>query len=415
MPPSNSPRSSSATPAAADRCRRGGARVWTRRHRVRRSTSIARESLPPLRSLRHCAVDGRPRMCRPEHAAYRSRLYRVRQPERQAGAGTDDADHAVLLLRQRHVDRLYLDDPVVPASGSMHKFAGTAQYERLFATPRWQVAYGNMFACSERWILSARSVSVSCWRSCLIGRVRFEGIFPNNPAVHPAVDLCFIVTGTDLAMGAQSPRSGHVNIWYATLAGRTSCSTGSPNRTAAAFTHSGVCGNLAPVRADHGHHAGRATRRRPGNLARGADRGHPDLAHLCQYRPADTAPACGDLRRVDRDMPSSKQLRPLVVAMTNGGPGFSSDLPGKFVVDFEFERANIGQASAAATVMLGSVLAIVSPLSLLRAGAERRSMTTSRRNARIGRIGLYLLLVWILPVLLSPAFGGDLYLAQIVR
>jgi glucose/mannose transport system permease protein len=51
----------------------------------------------------------------------------------------------------------------------------------------------------------------------------------------------------------------------------------------------------------------------------------------------------------------------LVVAMTNGGPGFASDLPGKFVVDFAFERANIGQASAAATVMLGSVLAIVAP------------------------------------------------------
>ena len=51
----------------------------------------------------------------------------------------------------------------------------------------------------------------------------------------------------------------------------------------------------------------------------------------------------------------------LVVAMTNGGPGFSSDLPGKFVVDFEFERANIGQASAAATVMLGSMLAVISP------------------------------------------------------
>ena len=51
----------------------------------------------------------------------------------------------------------------------------------------------------------------------------------------------------------------------------------------------------------------------------------------------------------------------LVVAMTNGGPGFSSDLPGKFVVDFAFERANIGQASAAATVMLGSMLAIISP------------------------------------------------------
>ena len=27
----------------------------------------------------------------------------------------------------------------------IYRFAGTAQYERLFATPRWQVAYGNMF------------------------------------------------------------------------------------------------------------------------------------------------------------------------------------------------------------------------------------------------------------------------------
>src|ERR1700693_5266113 len=27
----------------------------------------------------------------------------------------------------------------------VYKFAGTAQYDRLFATPRWQVAYSNMF------------------------------------------------------------------------------------------------------------------------------------------------------------------------------------------------------------------------------------------------------------------------------
>ena len=51
----------------------------------------------------------------------------------------------------------------------------------------------------------------------------------------------------------------------------------------------------------------------------------------------------------------------LVVAMTGGGPGFASDLPGKFVVDFSFERANIGQASAAAVVMLGSIFAALAP------------------------------------------------------
>ena len=51
----------------------------------------------------------------------------------------------------------------------------------------------------------------------------------------------------------------------------------------------------------------------------------------------------------------------LVVAMTGGGPGYASDLPGKFVVDFAFERANIGQASAAAAVMLASVLTVLAP------------------------------------------------------
>lgn len=51
----------------------------------------------------------------------------------------------------------------------------------------------------------------------------------------------------------------------------------------------------------------------------------------------------------------------LVIAMTGGGPGISSDLPAKFVVDYEFQRANIGEASAAAVIMLISVIAIMGP------------------------------------------------------
>ncbi|MDR3517687.1 MAG: sugar ABC transporter permease [Azospirillaceae bacterium] len=51
----------------------------------------------------------------------------------------------------------------------------------------------------------------------------------------------------------------------------------------------------------------------------------------------------------------------LVVAMTNGGPGNATDVPGKFVIDMAFERANIGQASAAAVIMLLTVIAAVMP------------------------------------------------------
>lgn len=57
----------------------------------------------------------------------------------------------------------------------------------------------------------------------------------------------------------------------------------------------------------------------------------------------------------------------LVVAMTGGGPGYATDLPAKFVVDNLFTRANIGLASAAATVMLLTILLI-----LLASGWARR-------------------------------------------
>lgn len=51
----------------------------------------------------------------------------------------------------------------------------------------------------------------------------------------------------------------------------------------------------------------------------------------------------------------------LVVALTNGGPGISSDMPAKFVMDNLFTRQNIGLATAAATVMLITVAAVLVP------------------------------------------------------
>lgn len=58
---------------------------------------------------------------------------------------------------------------------------------------------------------------------------------------------------------------------------------------------------------------------------------------------------------------SVARLYDLVVAMTNGGPGISSDVPAKFVMDHLFERSNIGIATAAATMMLVTVAIILAP------------------------------------------------------
>ena len=51
----------------------------------------------------------------------------------------------------------------------------------------------------------------------------------------------------------------------------------------------------------------------------------------------------------------------IVVAMTGGGPGFSSDLPGKFVIDYAGERSNLGLAAAAAVEMLLTLLLLLVP------------------------------------------------------
>ncbi|MEM7046838.1 MAG: sugar ABC transporter permease [Pseudomonadota bacterium] len=63
----------------------------------------------------------------------------------------------------------------------------------------------------------------------------------------------------------------------------------------------------------------------------------------------------------------------LVVALTSGGPGFSSEMPAKYVFDFMFQRNNIGQGLAAATIMLITVLAILIPWVMLEYGGRKRA------------------------------------------
>lgn len=58
---------------------------------------------------------------------------------------------------------------------------------------------------------------------------------------------------------------------------------------------------------------------------------------------------------------SVARLYDLVVAMTRGGPGIASEVPAKFVMDHLFERNNIGLATAAASLMLVTVVVVLAP------------------------------------------------------
>jgi glucose/mannose transport system permease protein len=62
----------------------------------------------------------------------------------------------------------------------------------------------------------------------------------------------------------------------------------------------------------------------------------------------------------------------LVVAMTNGGPGIASEMPAKFVMDHLFERANVGLATACATFMLVTVIAVLAPWLYSQYGSPAR-------------------------------------------
>ncbi|WP_245848220.1 carbohydrate ABC transporter permease [Actibacterium ureilyticum] len=56
---------------------------------------------------------------------------------------------------------------------------------------------------------------------------------------------------------------------------------------------------------------------------------------------------------------SAIKLFDLVVALTGGGPGLSTEVPAKYVYDMMFENQNLGQGFAASTMMLTLVLVVM--------------------------------------------------------
>lgn len=66
------------------------------------------------------------------------------------------------------------------------------------------------------------------------------------------------------------------------------------------------------------------------------------------------------------------KLYDLVVALTNGGPGLSSEVPAKYVINYMFEAQNLGQGFAASTMMLVSVAIILIPWAYLEFGGRKR-------------------------------------------
>lgn len=63
----------------------------------------------------------------------------------------------------------------------------------------------------------------------------------------------------------------------------------------------------------------------------------------------------------------------LVVAMTDGGPGGASEVPAKYVIDAMFTSQNLGQAFAASTMMLVTVVIILVPWAYFQIAEKRNA------------------------------------------
>ncbi|MFC0406894.1 carbohydrate ABC transporter permease [Roseomonas elaeocarpi] len=234
-----------------------------------------------------------------------------------------------------------------------YDFVGFTQYVRLFATPRWITAYGNMFIFGVLMVLGTLALG-TLLAILMDAKLRFENLF-RTVLLYP-LSMSYIVTGLAWQW-VLSPSIGVQNFVR---------QLGWPD-----FTFDWIVQRdyaiYTLVFAAVWHQAGlimaimlAGLRGVDGEIWRAARMEGLPRARvywsivLPMLRPLMVT--CVVLLAI-----AVVKSYDLVVAMTGGGPGNASDLPGRFVVDLTFERANLGLASAAAVVMLGTVIAALAP------------------------------------------------------
>ena len=234
-----------------------------------------------------------------------------------------------------------------------YSFVGFDQYARLFANARWHVAFSNMFIFGVLFIVACLVLGLLL-AIALDRKIALEGVL-RGTYLYPFA-LSFIVAGLAwqwlLTPGFGLERVvrdlGFPAFQFNWLV--------DPNRAIYTVVVAGVWRNaglimaifLAGLRGVNPE-IWRATR---------IDGVAPWRVYLHVVIPM-LRPTL--LTAVVLLATSAVTSYDLVVAMTGGGPGYATDLPGKFVVDYLFARSNLGLASAAAVVMLGAIVASLAP------------------------------------------------------
>jgi glucose/mannose transport system permease protein len=256
----------------------------------------------------------------------------------------------------------FTDSRMLPRFDS---WAGLRQYERLWATPRWHVAVGNLGVYAALFIACALIVGLLL--AILVDRqIRAEGFF-RTVYLYPMA-LSSIVAGVawQWILNPELGIERFVRDWGWT-----------------AFRFDWLVNPkmslYAVVAADVWKASGfvmvmflAGLRSIDQNLLRAAA---IDGAGVFQLYRRVILPA---LRPVFVSVllilaQRASTTYDMAVALTGGGPGYSSDLPAVFMVATAFQRNQLGLGSAAAVMMLAAVLAVVLPYFVFELRRQRRA------------------------------------------
>ncbi len=234
-----------------------------------------------------------------------------------------------------------------------YTFDGLAQYQRLWATPRWYVALKNLFIFSALFIAGCLVIGLVL-AILLDQRIRIEGTL-RTIYLYPMA-LSFIVTGTAwkwiLNPGLGVERvvqgwgfSGFQFDWLV-----------NPKMAIYTVVIAGVWQSSGYVMALF--LAGLRSVDDEIIKAAAIDGAGPFRTYasivLPMLRPVF-------LSSVIILTHLSVKSFDLVVALTGGGPGYATDMPATFMYAFAFQRSELGVAAASAVMMLATVMAIMVP------------------------------------------------------
>ncbi|GAA0312276.1 sugar ABC transporter permease [Rhodovulum strictum] len=235
----------------------------------------------------------------------------------------------------------------------VYDFHGLAQYERLWATPRWYVALKNLFVFSGLFI--AISMALGIFLAILLDqRIRIEGAI-RTIYLYPMA-LSFIVTGTvwkwilNPGLGIEKVMRdwGFSDFTFDWLV--------NPDFAIYTIVIAGVWQSSGYAMALF--LAGLRSVDDEVIKAAAIDGAGPWRVYTGIVLPA-LRPVFLSVVIILAHL--AIKSFDLVVALTGGGPGFATDMPATFMYAFAFQRSELGVAAASAVMMLATVCAIIVP------------------------------------------------------